>query len=131
MENEITNEITNEETVTLTKKIYEDTQAWFNAVDEKNDALQDQVRALEKRNNLLVESLWPFLEQKILGLIDSSVHDQIADFDITHHNYFENAVSEIINDHDFSDPIDEAVNEIDLDYKIAEVINNGEFRFTR
>ena len=121
------NEITNEETVTLTKKIYEDTQAWFNAVDEKNDALQDQVRALEKRNNLLVESLWPFLEQKVLGLVDKAVRDQLEDIDITAHGYFDTAVCEVIRDYDFSDVIKEAVSEIDLDSKVAQVISNYDF----
>ena len=135
--NRLENPITEEETVTLTKKIYEDTQAWFSAVDEKNDALQDQVRALEIRNNLLVEALWPFLEHKVLGLIDNTVRDRLEDIDITAHGYFDTAVSEVIRDYDFSgisfisDLVEEAVADIDLEYKVAEVINNGEFKFTR
>ena len=138
MENETINEtqpeteavITVGDTVTLNAKIAE-LEANLRTAQHKIEQQENWLEKNRKRNEQLCEAILPVIEHKIHFIVDNAVHDQLEDFDISQHSYFDTAVCEVIRDYDFSDVIEEAVADIDLDYKIAEVINNGEFRFTR
>ena len=138
MENETTNEtqretetvITVGDTVTLNAKIA-DLEANLRTAQHKIEQQEKWLDKHRKRNEQLCEAILPVIEHKIHFIVDNAVQDQLEDFDISQHSYFDTAVCEVLRDYDFSDVIEEAVADIDLDYKVAEVINNGEFRFTR
>ena len=122
--------ITVGDTVTLNAKIAE-LEANLRTAQHKIEQQENWLDKYRKRNEQLSEVLLPVLEHKIHFIVDNAVQDQLEDFDISQHSYFDTAVCEVLRDYDFSDVIEDAVSEIDLDSKVAEVINNGEFRFTR
>jgi len=122
--------ITVGDTVTLNAKIA-DLEANLRTAQHKIEQQEKWLDKHRKRNEQLCEAILPVIEHKIHFIVDNAVQDQLEDFDISQHSYFDTAVCEVLRDYDFSDVIEEAVADIDLDYKVAEVINNGEFRFTR
>jgi hypothetical protein len=134
MENETINEtqpeteavITVGDSVTLNAKIAE-LEANLRTAQHKIEQQENWLDKYRKRNQQLCEAILPVLEHKIHFIVDNAVHDQLEDFDISQHSYFDTSVCEVIRDYDFSDVIKEAVSEIDLDSKVAQVINNYDF----
>jgi hypothetical protein len=134
MDNETINEtqpetetvITVGDSVTLNAKIAE-LEANLRTAQHKIEQQENWLDKYRKRNQQLCEAILPVLEHKIHFIVDNAVHDQLEDFDISQHSYFDTSVCEVIRDYDFSDVIKEAVSEIDLDSKVAQVINNYDF----
>jgi hypothetical protein len=134
MDNETINEtqpetetvITVGDSVMLNAKIAE-LEANLRTAQHKIEQQENWLDKYRKRNQQLCEAILPVLEHKIHFIVDNAVHDQLEDFDISQHSYFDTSVCEVIRDYDFSDVIKEAVSEIDLDSKVAQVINNYDF----